>query len=136
MPLRKYHFTSNRTFQEFLPSRNCPGSFFLKPIKPNEIFKVVSELQANKSPGYDEIDSNVLKKYIHHLAKLCAIFLIFLLNKGFLQVQLSFQRSYPSTRKVINLFYLTIGLFPFYLYFPNYLKSLFINVLFLIYVTK
>ena len=81
---------SSKTFHDFLPPRNCSDSFFLKPIQPNEIVKIVGEFQKNKSPGYDEIDSNVLQKSIHILAlPLCSIF------------NLSFEKgTFPSSLKI------------------------------------
>ena len=47
---------TDNTFDKFLPPRNFFYSFFLGPIQPSEILKIVSELQINKSPGYDGIE--------------------------------------------------------------------------------
>ena len=81
---------TSSTFRDFLPPRKCPNSFFLRPIEPNEIIKTVKKFQNNKSPGYDEIDSSVLKQSVHLLAiPLCSIF------------NLSFEQGvFPSSLKV------------------------------------
>ena len=82
--------SNSKSFNDFLHPRNCTESFFLKPIEPSEIIKIVSQFKANKSPGHDEIDPNVLKKSIQYLAiPLCNIF------------NLSFQQGlFPSSLKV------------------------------------
>ena len=67
------------------------SSLFLKPIKSNEHFKVLSELQAHYSPGCEEVDFNVLKNLFIVFKNLCAIFLIFFLNKGFPQFNKGFE---------------------------------------------
>ena len=85
--LYKYYFTTiglgivNKlthtvnTYDKFLPPRNFLNSFFLRRIQTSELLKIVSELQVNKSPGYDGIECGVLKMYIHYLVTpLCSIF--------------------------------------------------------------
>ena len=87
------------TFDKFLPPRNFLNSFFLSPIQPSEILKIVSELQLNKSPGYDGIDCSVLKKSIHYLVTpLCSIFNLSL-DKGIFPSSLKLAKIVPIYKK-------------------------------------
>ena len=50
------------------------NSFFLKPVKEKEIIDIVLSFKNGKSPGYDTIDGQVIKRAIHILCKpLCNI---------------------------------------------------------------
>ena len=87
------------TFDKFLPPRNFLNSFFLRPIQPSEILKVVSELQVNKSPGYDGIQCGVLKKSIHYLVTpLCSIFNLSI-DKGIFPSSLKLAKVVPIYKK-------------------------------------
>ena len=51
------------------------NSLFVKPITEKEIIEIVLSFKNGKSPGYDSIDSQVIKRAIHILCKpLCNIF--------------------------------------------------------------
>ena len=51
------------------------NSLFLKPITEKEIIEIVLSFKNGNSPGYDSIDSQVIKRAIHILCKpLCNMF--------------------------------------------------------------
>ena len=45
------------------------NSFFLKPVKEKEIIDIALSFKNGKSPGYDTIDGQVIKRAIHILCK-------------------------------------------------------------------
>ena len=51
------------------------NSIFLKPVKEKEIIDIALSFKNGKSPGYDTIDGQVIKRAIHILCKpsVCAI---------------------------------------------------------------
>ena len=62
-------------FSNFLPPKDNPQTMFIKPIKPFEILEIVHNLDATKSPGYDDINTHVIKRAITLLTHpLCNIY--------------------------------------------------------------
>ena len=57
---------ANKQFSEFLGVSN-PNSIFFVPTHRNEIIKIVSSLDNNKSPGHDCIGNYLLKNIISYV---------------------------------------------------------------------
>ena len=59
------------TGKDYAEYMNAPmkESIFMKPIVENEIVKIISKFDKNKSPGHDDIGNNILKKIANEIAK-------------------------------------------------------------------
>ena len=60
----------NNSGKDYFEYMNNPlyENIFMKPIVETEIIKIISKFNKNKSPGYDDIGNNVLKKISKEIA--------------------------------------------------------------------
>ena len=66
---------AQNNYSDFLPQKEYPHSMFMSQIECHEILEIVQHLDKNKSPGYDGINVDILKKTILlFVDPLCNIF--------------------------------------------------------------
>ena len=114
--------TSDQSFNTFLGDR-CPHSLFLAPVTEAEISIVISKLPSGKAPGFDGLNSFVVKEARNALAKL----LVKLFNRSF-ESGVFFADSLKIgkvvySNLVINMIFVTIDPNPLYRSCQKFLKN-------------
>ena len=66
--------------------------FFLKPVKEKEIIDIALSFKNGKSPGYDTIDGQIIKRAIHNFMQTFVQYFNTCFEKGVFLTQVKYQR--------------------------------------------
>ena len=67
----KFQNSNQNSFEKFM-GNSCKQSMYMHKTNPDEIKKLISNLDSKKSPGYDELTANFLKLCAPHISETLA----------------------------------------------------------------
>ena len=107
--------SSNTNFESNYP--NITTSILEKPLKEKELKDAFFALKTNKSPGYDKLWINVIRKLYHLLKVPLMIIFSLSLKTGSFPEKLRFLQY---LRNMVSQFFQTIDQFPFFHVFQKF----------------